>query len=145
MLPLGAHRYVSGKIDVWEGMRQMVHPSRIMDEAGLSDLPAVEPVYGATEGLTSRAINKLAVAALDKLAPLPEWQDRLGSPRTGTPPSPTLCARSIGPTMCRPARRIRSQPAPGTPSRRRLAYDELLASQLALALTRARARRKAAA
>ncbi len=47
MLPLGAHRYVSGKIDVWEGMRQMVHPSRIMDEAGLADLPAVEPVYGA--------------------------------------------------------------------------------------------------
>ena len=35
------------------------------------------------------------------------------------------------------------QPPPATPSRRRLAYDELLASQLALALLRARQRRKA--
>ncbi len=75
MLPLGAHRYITGRIDLWDGTRQMVHPSRIVDEAGLAELPAVEPVYGATEGLTSRAINKLAVAALDRLPVLPEWQD----------------------------------------------------------------------
>ena len=50
MLPLGAHRYVTGRIDLWDGHRQMVHPSRIVDEAGFAALPAVEPVYGATEG-----------------------------------------------------------------------------------------------
>lgn len=143
MLPLGAHRYVSGKIDVWEGMRQMVHPSRIMDEAGLSDLPAVEPVYGATEGLTSRAINKLAVAALDKLAPLPEWQDPAWLAKNRYPTFADALRTEHRPDDVPPRPADPLQPAPGTPSRRRLAYDELLASQLALALTRARARRKA--
>ncbi|RZK91005.1 MAG: ATP-dependent DNA helicase RecG, partial [Methylobacterium sp.] len=75
MLPLGSHRYVTGRIDLWDGSRQMVHPSRIVDAEGLAALPSVEPVYGATEGLTSRAIGKLAVAALERLPVLPEWQD----------------------------------------------------------------------
>ena len=143
MLPLGSHRYVSGKIDVWEGMRQMVHPSRIMDEAGLAELPAVEPVYGATEGLTSRAINKLAVAALDRLAPLPEWQDPAWLAKNGYPPFAEALRAEHRPEDMPPRPADPLQPVPATPARRRLAYDELLASQLALALTRARQRRKA--
>ena len=143
MLPLGSHRYVSGKIDVWEGMRQMVHPSRIMDEAGLAELPAVEPVYGATEGLTSRAINKLAVAALDKLAPLPEWQDPAWLAKNRYPPFAEALRAEHRPEDMPPRPADPLQPVPATPARRRLAYDELLASQLALALTRARQRRKA--
>jgi ATP-dependent DNA helicase RecG len=143
MLPLGAHRYISGKIDLWDGTRQMVHPSRILDEAGLADLPAVEPIYGATEGLTSRAINKLAVAALDRLAPLPEWQDPAWLARNRFPGFADALRTEHRPEEAPPRGTDPLQPPPASPARRRLAYDEILASQLALALTRARQRRKA--
>src|SRR5918998_4564346 len=57
-LPLGSRRFVSGKIELWDGTRQMVHPDRILDERGLADLPAVEAVYGLTEGLSSRFVGR---------------------------------------------------------------------------------------
>ncbi|GJD61608.1 ATP-dependent DNA helicase RecG [Methylobacterium frigidaeris] len=136
MLPLGSHRYVSGRIELWDGFRQMVHPSRILDEKGLADLPAVEPIYGATEGLTSRAIGKLAVAALDRLPTLPEWQDRSWLDRQGWP----AFADALR-TEHRPAEAAETEEDLKTPARRRLAYDELLASQLALALVRSRMHR----
>ncbi|MBK3396490.1 MULTISPECIES: ATP-dependent DNA helicase RecG [Methylobacterium] len=136
MLPLGSHRYVSGRIELWDGFRQMVHPSRILDEKGLADLPAVEPIYGATEGLTSRAIGKLAVSALDRLPVLPEWQDRAFLDRQGWP----AFADALR-TEHRPAEAAETEEDLKTPARRRLAYDELLASQLALALVRSRMHR----
>ncbi|AWB22925.1 ATP-dependent DNA helicase RecG [Methylobacterium currus] len=138
MLPLGSHRYVSGRIELWDGFRQMVHPSRILDEKGLADLPAVEPIYGATEGLTSRAIGKLAVAALDRLPTLPEWQDRAYLDRQDWP----AFADALR-TEHRPAEAAETEEDLKTPARRRLAYDELLASQLALALVRSRMHRPA--
>lgn len=138
MLPLGSHRYVSGRIELWDGFRQMVHPSRILDEKGLADLPAVEPIYGATEGLTSRAIGKLAVSALDRLPILPEWQDRSFLDRQGWP----AFADALR-TEHRPAEAAETEEDLKTPARRRLAYDELLASQLALALVRSRMHRPA--
>ncbi|GJE59128.1 ATP-dependent DNA helicase RecG [Methylobacterium trifolii] len=143
MLPLGAHRYVSGRIDIWDGHRQMVHPSRIVDEDGLAALPAVEPIYGATEGLTSRAIGKLALAALERLPVLPEWQDPAWLERNALPPFAEALRAEHRPEDAPPKRTDLTQPPPATPARRRLAYDELLASQLALALLRARQRRKA--
>ncbi|GJE55858.1 MULTISPECIES: ATP-dependent DNA helicase RecG [Methylobacterium] len=141
MLPLGSHRYVSGRIELWEGYRQMVHPSRVIDEAGFSDLPAVEPVYGATEGLTSRAISRLAHAALDKLPVLPEWQDPAWLKANGLMPFADALRAEHHPEDAPPPV-AEGQAPPQTPARRRLAYDELLASQLALALMRARARKK---
>src|SRR5918998_4268484 len=75
LLPLGSRRYISGKIELWDGMRQMVHPDRILDERGLADLPAVEAVYGLTEGLSSRMVAKFIGAALERVPPLPEWQE----------------------------------------------------------------------
>ena len=143
MLPLGAHRYITGRIDLWDGTRQMVHPSRIVDEAGLAALPAVEPVYGGTEGLTSRAINKLAVSALERLPVLPEWQDPAWLEKNRLPAFADALRLEHRPEEAPPKAEDPLQPPPATPSRRRLAYDELLASQLALALLRARQRRKA--
>ena len=142
MLPLGQHRYVSGRIELWDGHRQMVHPSRVVDEAGLAASPAVDTIYGATEGLTSRAIGKLALAALERLPELPEWQDPAWLRQNGLPAfADALRAEHRPEEPSAPA--AEGEAAPQTPSRRRLAYDELLASQLALALLRARQRRKA--
>ncbi len=156
MLPVGARRYVTGRIELWDGHRQMVHPSRIVDEAGLAGLPSVEPIYGATEGLTSRVIAKLAGAALARVPAMPEWQDRAWLARQGFPTFAEALAAEHRPEVppdeaAEPAAEETAQgPALDTaeaarraPSRRRLAYDELLASQLALALVRSRMRRAA--
>ena len=75
VLPIGQRRWVSGKIELFDGMRQMVHPDRIVDESGLKALPLIEPVYPLTEGLYPRQIQKAAQEALVKTPDLPEWQD----------------------------------------------------------------------
>src|SRR5216684_3839995 len=75
LLPVGERRYVSGTIELYDGMRQMVHPDRVVAEADLAKLPLVEPVYPLTEGLSLNAVGKAANAALARLPDLPEWQD----------------------------------------------------------------------
>ena len=85
VLPVGERRYVSGKIELWDGRRQMVHPDRILDERSIADLPAVEAVYGLTEGLSSRMVGRYIGAALDKVPHLPEWQDPAWLDRNALP------------------------------------------------------------
>src|SRR5579863_3496124 len=57
-LPLGATRWVSGKLELWDGRLQMVHPDRVMDAEELAKMPAVEPVYSLTEGLFPSTIAR---------------------------------------------------------------------------------------
>ena len=129
-LPVGERRWVSGKIELFDGMRQMTHPDRIVDETDLRTLPLVEPVYPLTEGLYPRQIQKATQEALTKTPDLPEWQDvawlkaqawvgfRQSLASLHSPHTPQAVALDA-------------------PARQRLAYDELLASQLALAMVRA--------
>ncbi len=136
LLPVGELRYVSGTIGLYDGMLQMVHPDRVVDEAGLASLPLVEPVYPLTEGLSLNQVRKAIDGALARVPDLPEWQDPAWLQREG---SPTF-ADALR-TLHRP-----SDPADIRPDSRawlRLAYDELLAGQLALALVRAHIRRPA--
>ena len=72
-LPVGATRWISGKLELWDGRRQMVHPDRVMTAEELDRLPSVEPVYGLTEGLYQRAVARAAEGALKRLPRLPEW------------------------------------------------------------------------
>jgi ATP-dependent DNA helicase RecG len=137
-LPMGTRRFVSGKIELWDGQRQMVHPDRILDEREAVNLPTVEPVYGLTEGLTSRVVAKFAAAALERLPPLPEWQDRPWRERNAFVPFGDALRGLHQPSDAAP---IMIEALQSNPNRRRLAYDELLASQLALALVRSRMRR----
>jgi ATP-dependent DNA helicase RecG len=138
LLPKGARRFVSGKIELWDGMRQMVHPDRILDERAAADLPVVEAVYGQTEGLSSRLIGRFVGAALERVPTLPEWQDRAWLERNVFPAFAEALHALHGPKD--PAE-LAEEALTKNPSRRRLAYDELLASQLALALVRSRMRR----
>ncbi|VFU10741.1 protein of unknown function [Methylocella tundrae] len=75
-LPVGARRWVSGKLELWDGHRQMVHPDRILDAEGLAKLAPVEPIYPLTEGLSSRLLSKAIEGALARLPALPEWRPR---------------------------------------------------------------------
>ena len=56
-LPIGATRWISGKLELYDGRRQMVHPDRVLDEAGIAKLPALEAVHGLTEGLQPRYVS----------------------------------------------------------------------------------------
>jgi ATP-dependent DNA helicase RecG len=138
LLPIGQRRYVSGKIELWDGMRQMVHPDRVLDERGIENLPAVEAVYGLTEGLSSRMVGRYIGAALERMPTLPEWQDPAWLSRNALPPLPEALALLHRPDD---AHALSDEALAKSPPRRRLAYDELLASQLALALVRSRMRR----
>ncbi len=133
-LPIGATRSVSGKLELYDGRRQMVHPDRVLDEAGLAKLPPVEAVHGLTEGLQARYVQRAVEGALARLPDLPEWQE----------PS-VLAANKLG-GFAESLARVHHPETPKdiTPeslARQRLALDELLASQLALRLVRAKMRR----
>src|SRR5579875_921101 len=75
LLPVGETRYVSGTAEFYDGMLQMVHPDRIVDEKGFADLPLIDPVYPLTEGLAPGNVRRAIDGALARIPPLPEWQD----------------------------------------------------------------------
>ena len=136
LLPVGERRYVSGTVELYDHMLQMVHPERVVAEADLPKLPLVEPVYALTEGLSLAQVGKAAVTALERLPKLPEWQE------------PSWVARERFPSFADALRLLHrpTQPADLLPEGvawSRLAYDEFLAGQLALALVRAHLRRPA--
>src|SRR5580692_5591611 len=136
LLLVGAERYISGTAAIYDGMLQMVHPDRVVSEADLAKLPLVEPVYPLTEGLGLNQVRRAAEAAVARIPLLPEWQD------------PSWLSRERFPEFGA-ALRILHRPAEPTDvmpeglAWSRLAYDELLAGQVALALVRAHLRRPA--
>jgi len=75
LLPVGQRRIVSGTMALYDGMLQMVHPDFVVDEAGLASLPAIQPIYPLTEGLTAQALRRAIAAALDRVPVLGEWLD----------------------------------------------------------------------
>ncbi|MFN3350101.1 ATP-dependent DNA helicase RecG [Pseudorhodoplanes sp.] len=135
LFPVGETRYVSGTAQFYDGMLQMVHPDRVVDEKGLARLPAIEPVYPLTEGISANMIVKAMDAALSKIPALPEWHDPAVLRRHGFP----AFADALR-TVHRPQRM--DDIAPESAAHMRLAYDELLASQLALGLMRAHNRKR---
>ncbi|MGH6811984.1 MAG: ATP-dependent DNA helicase RecG [Methylocella sp.] len=133
-LPLGAIRWVSGKLELWDGHRQIVHPDRVLDSEGFAKMAPVEPVYPSTEGLFQKTLGRAIDAALAHLPALPEWHVAA--------PLNIPAFRSFAAALREVHRPNAPESiAPQAPARMRLAYDELLASQLALALVRSKIRR----
>ncbi|HEY2754990.1 MAG TPA: ATP-dependent DNA helicase RecG [Pseudolabrys sp.] len=136
LLPPGETRYVSGTAEFYDGMLQMVHPDRVVDEKGFAALPLVEPVYPLTEGLALGNVRRAVDGALARLPELPEWQDEAWVSRERLPPFAAALRHLHRPPEPHDI-------APESLAWTRLAYDELLAGQLALALMRAHMRRQA--
>ena len=132
--PVGETRVVSGRVDEFGGGRQMTHPDFVATVAEADRIRTVHPVYPLTQGLTRTVMKRAVDGALDRAAALPEWADA------------NLMAQRQWPGW-REALQQAHRPESGTdllpdaPARSRLAYDELLATQLALLLVRQRQRR----
>ena len=125
-LPVGGRVVVSGKADE---RRSFVHPEHIVPEPDAARLPAVEPVWPLTAGLFPWHLRRPIAEALTLIPALPEWHDAALLRREGWPDFAAALRALHAP----------AEP-PGPMPRRRLAYDELLAGQVALALVRRRLR-----
>ena len=126
-LPMGEKRIVSGKLESYGDEWQIIHPE--VAEAGKGPQPAVrEPVYPLTEGLTNRRMGELARDTLERAPELPEWIEASQLARDGWRDWRSALAEA--------------HREPGTDARRRLAYDEVFANQLALLLLRQSQRRR---
>ncbi|MGE4063647.1 MAG: ATP-dependent DNA helicase RecG [Rhodospirillaceae bacterium] len=133
MLPSGEKRVVSGKVELFDGKRQMTHPDHIAPLHQIEDVKRVEPVYPLTEGLSSKVLDKAVRAALREAPELPEWLDPAYLGRQGWPGWKAALMKAHAPSADSDLSLL-------TPARQRLAFDELLSNQLALALVRLKSR-----
>ncbi|HTN62043.1 MAG TPA: ATP-dependent DNA helicase RecG [Devosia sp.] len=128
-LPVGEQRYVSGKIDFFNGEKQITHPDYVVEPDKFDTLPLIEPVYPLTQGLSSKALTKLARQVIDGLPELDEWVP------------PTTLSHFNWPSFANAMRSVHTPTNAAeaelwAPARMRLAYDEYLAGQITLQLIR---------
>jgi len=134
LLPQGARRLVSGKLELFDGLAQMVHPDHVLPVEEAGDIPEFEPVYHLTQGISQKVMYKATRGALMRMPDLAEWID------------PALLVKQGWPDW---AGAMRMAHAPEgaddvtltAPARERLAYDEFFAHQMTLALARRRERK----
>jgi len=129
LLPEGETRVVSGTIEWFRAEAQMSHPDHVVTREEFTHLPLLEPVYPMTAGLSSKVVAKAMQAALARVPAMPEWQDAAWLSKNNWPgfnAALLACHKPETPDAV----------LPGTAVRMRLAYDELLANQLALMMVR---------
>jgi ATP-dependent DNA helicase RecG len=132
-LPIGATRWISGKLELYDGVRQIVHPDKVLNAEEFARMADVEPVYALTEGLFQRTVGRAAQAALKRLPQMPEW---IAAGVLEDLKAPSFAGALA--TMQEP--KAPGDVDPAGPAGVRLAYDELLSNQLALLIVRARLR-----
>jgi ATP-dependent DNA helicase RecG len=133
-MPVGEHIVVSGRMEWFNGRPTMVHPDHIALAGQADGLPLLEPVYPLTAGLSAKVLRRAIAQSLARVPVLPEWLDGEVKRRQTFPLFGEALQR-----LHNPADPI--DVSPENPAWRRLAYDELLAGQISLALVRARTKR----
>lgn len=135
-LPMGEDVLISGTLDRYQGKLQMTHPDYILPPGEEDQMPKIEPIYPMTQGLSPKTFRKAMLAALDQCPDLLEWHD------------PTVLKRHQWRTWKEAILNLHKPTNAGDLSehskgRERLAYDELLSSQLTLAIVRNMTKTKA--
>lgn len=130
-MPEGEKRIVSGRVDFYQGSPQMTHPDHILPLRELNNLPLLEAVYPLTAGLPMKSVQKAVRGALPLVPDLPEWQNAAWLKAQGWEAWKPSLLKAHAPQSSHDV-------DPASPARARLAYDELLANQLALGLVRLR-------
>jgi ATP-dependent DNA helicase RecG len=128
--PPGAKLLVSGKLDVFNNRLSIAHPDHMVPIDQPDRIPVIEPVWPLTAGLWPRQVASALAEVLARLPEFPEWHD------------PALLRREKWPQFAVALRAVQNpeKTEPDQRNRARLAYDELLAGQVALALIRGRVR-----
>ncbi|WP_166415535.1 ATP-dependent DNA helicase RecG [Cochlodiniinecator piscidefendens] len=134
-LPVGQRRVVSGKLEVFDGVAQMVHPDHVLAVEKANEIPAYEPVYPLTSGVTQKLMAKAVASTLSRTPDLSEWMDKALKTREDWPDWHDAIKAAHAPET-------NADLGADTPARQRLAYDELFAHQLTLALARTATRKK---
>jgi len=134
-LPIGEIRYIAGRPEQYGDHLQIPHPDHILTKAEFENFPTLEPVYPLTQGLTSKTLQKAMSQLIPAIPQLEEWQDPAWLKKQNWPDFQTALT-----SLHRP--QIIEDIAADSPHRQRLAYDELLAKQLSLALVRQQLRMK---
>ncbi|MFK7902517.1 MAG: ATP-dependent DNA helicase RecG [Nitratireductor sp.] len=130
-LPVGGTRYISGRVERFNGRASMVHPDLILDEQAFSAMPLIEPVYPAVSGIAQKTLAKSIRTSVELLPDFEEWADKALMAKEKWPDFSSAVK-----ALHRP-RDVLDVDA-RSKHRRRLAFDEFLAGQLALALMRER-------
>ena len=133
-LPIGQRRLVSGKVEVFDGLAQMVHPDHILRIDENLNLPPFEPVYPLTAGISQKLMYRATRSAMDRAVDLPEWADANLKAERNWPDWLTALTQAHSPQG-------EQDVAGNSGVRERLAYDELFAHQITLAIARASVRR----
>ena len=133
-LPTGQRRLISGKLEIFDGVAQIVHPDHMVRLEEAAEIPPYEPVYPLTAGVTLKAISKAVRGTLTRVPELAEWIDGALLKREGWPAFREAAHTAHAPTGAEDI-------APTAPARIRLAYDELFSHQLTLGLARSARRR----
>ena len=128
-LPEGETRYVSGRVERYGETLQMAHPDYIVAPENRGELPMLEPVYPLTAGLSGKVLYKATRQAIERVPEMAEWQDAAWLKARGWSDVSIALQRLHRPDD---AQDVSTGAAPC----QRLAYDELLAGQLALGLVR---------
>ncbi|WP_299725502.1 ATP-dependent DNA helicase RecG [uncultured Tateyamaria sp.] len=134
VLPTGSERVVSGRVELFDGIANMVHPDHILPVEEAGDIPGFEPVYPLTGGVTQKTMFKATRSALTRVPDVTEWIDPGQIEKAKWPGFADAVAQAHAPTGL-------GDLAATSPARTRLAYDELFAHQITLALARASERR----
>jgi ATP-dependent DNA helicase RecG len=134
-LPVGEEVVVSGRMEWFNGRASMVHPDHVALASNAGALPLVEPVYPLTEGLHAKVLRRAIGQAIGRVPEMPEWLDGELARRHSLPGFAEALACVHDPEDPQDV-------SPEGAAWRRLAYDELLAGQVALALVRAKLRRR---
>ncbi|MDF1750309.1 MAG: ATP-dependent DNA helicase RecG [Alphaproteobacteria bacterium] len=135
ILPQGEERLISGRLDLYQGIKQMAHPDHIQPLDKADEIPDIEPVYPLTAGITPKVLSKAIAAALSRAPDLPEWLNAEYRKREGWPTWQDALMQAHMPGSS-------GDLSPLAKVRQRLAYDELLANQLALTVVRRNAKRQ---
>ncbi|MCD6035574.1 MAG: recG [Rickettsiales bacterium] len=128
-LPEGQMRVLSGRIERYGHGITMSHPDYITPIDKLDDIAKLEPVYPLTAGISQKQLGKIMERAILQLPTLPEWQDPLYHKKQQWMSWKEALLQLHHPEVA-------TDIALQSPARKRLAYDELFASQLALQLSR---------
>ncbi len=134
-LPPESWKAISGKLEIFNGHWQINHPDYIVAPELLETLKGIEPVYPLCAGVSNKMMLKLIQQVLERVPDLLEWQDKSFLMREKFASFKDSLQAAHHPYHL-------ADLGNNSPARRRLAYDELLANQLTLALARERVKKQ---